>query len=114
MGNSKIGNFLKCWYFEKNDVSVIFDICTESAFLILSREGPRLHACRFAMFNIGLRNWSDERFQGFVCLTRQSDLVTPSAMMMNYRNSVEAAGVSTSRLFSGGDSLGDVRVVVYH
>ena len=63
--------FQKCWYFEKNDVSVIFYICTASAFLILSREGPRLHACRFAMFNIGLRNSSDERFQGFVCRTGQ-------------------------------------------
>ena len=78
------------------------------------QQGPRLLACRFAMFNIGLQNSSDGRFQGFVCKTRQSDLVTPSAMMMNYRNSVEAAGASTSRLFSGGDSLGDLRVVVHH
>ena len=47
----------------KDDVSVIFYICTATAFLILSPECPRLLACRFAMFNIGLRNSSDERFR---------------------------------------------------
>ena len=72
IGNGKMWNFRNVGI-SKNDVSVIFyiKICTATAFLILSPEGPRLLVCRFAMFNISLRNSSDERFQSFVCKTRQ-------------------------------------------
>ena len=93
------------WYFIYN----LYSDCV-SYFEPRRSTAARVQICNVQHQLTKFERWALSKFR----VQNQTDLFMPSAMMMNYGNSVEAAGVSTSRLFSGGDSLGDVRVVVYH
>ena len=112
IGNGTIWNFRNVGTSKKwcvGDILYLYSDCV-SYFEPRRSSAACVQICNVQHRLTKFERWALSRFR----VQKQTDLVTPSAMMMNYGNSVEAAGVSTSRLFSGGDSLGDVRVVVHH
>ena len=103
--------FQKCWYFEKwcvGDILYLYSDCV-SYFEPRRSSAARVQICNVQHQLPKFERWALSKFR----VQNQTDLVTPSAMSVNYGNSVEAE-LSISRQLIGADSLEDVRFAVHH